>query len=176
MTLAEIGIIGEIISSIAVIISLVYLAVQIRQSTETQRTSTYQSIVSDFGALNNNMASTPELSDMFVRGLEDFNQFKPDERARISQVFFQCFRNFENMFYQHHRGYLDEDIWLGWKRLILTYYSRPGFQTWWEFRKDVYSVPFVSFLNSEKPDVEIPSYHDLSYTAPTQAETDQVRD
>ena len=162
MTLPELAAIGEIVSSVAVIISLVYLAIQIRQNTEAERTSTYQSIVSDFGALNNNMASTPELSDMFVRGLEDFNQFNPSERARISQAFFQCFRYFENMFYQHHRGYLDEEIWVGWKRLILTYYSRPGFQTWWEFRKDVYSEPFVKFLASEKPDKQIPSYYDLS--------------
>ena len=113
MNLAELASIGEIVSSIAVIISLVYLAMQIRQNTEAERTSTYQSIVSDFGALNNNMASTPELSDMFVRGLENFEQFNPDERARISQSFFQCFRYFENMFYQHHKGYLDEDIWVG---------------------------------------------------------------
>jgi len=162
VTLVQLASIGEIISSIAVIISLIYLAIQIRQNTDAERTTTYQSIVSDFGALNISMASTPELSDMFVRGLEDFNQFKPAERARISQAFFQCFRYFENMFYQHHRGYLDEEIWTGWKRLILTYYSRPGFQTWWEFRKDVYSEPFVKFLATEKLDRSIPTYHDLS--------------
>jgi hypothetical protein len=176
VNLAELASIGEIVSSIAVIISLVYLAMQIRQNTEAERTSTYQSIVSDFGALNNNMASTPELSDMFVRGLENFEQFNPDERARISQSFFQCFRYFENMFYQHHKGYLDEDIWVGWKRLILTYYSRPGFQTWWEFRKDVYSRPFVDFLATEQLDIPIPSYYDLSNTGPKQSGTSQLGD
>jgi hypothetical protein len=162
VTLAQLASIGEIISSIAVIISLVYLAVQIRTNTEAERTSTYQSIVSDFGALNNNMAITPGLSHMFVQGMEDFNQFEPDERARISQMFFQCFHYFENMFYQHRKGYLDDEVWAGWQRLMLTYYSRPGFQTWWAFRRDVYSESFANFLEEGKLDKKIPSYYELS--------------
>jgi hypothetical protein len=65
MTLENLASIGEIVSSIAVVISLVYLAVQIRSNTEAGRSATYQAIVSDFGALNNTMASTPELSHLF---------------------------------------------------------------------------------------------------------------
>ena len=93
MTLDQFASIGEIIGSIAVVVSLAYLAIQIRTNTEAERTSTYQSIVSDFGALNNSMASTPELSHMFVEAMENYHQFSSDEQARISQMFFQCFIN-----------------------------------------------------------------------------------
>ena len=61
MILDDLGSIGSIISGIAVVVSLIYLAIQIRQNTEAERTSTYQSIVSDFGAMNNNIAGNPEL-------------------------------------------------------------------------------------------------------------------
>jgi len=162
MTLDQLASIGEIISGIAVVISLVYLAIQIRTNTETERTSTYQSIVSDFGALNNTMASTPELSHMFVQAMENYHQLSSDQKARISQVFFQCFRYFENMFYQYQKGYLDDEVWTGWKRLMLTYYARPGFQTWWEHRRDVYSAPFAIFLETEKLDRKIASYHEIA--------------
>ena len=162
MTLDQLANIGEIIGSIAVIISIVYLAIQIRTNTEAERTSTYQAVVSDFGALNNTMASTPELSHLFVEAMEDYHQLSSDEKARISQLFFQCFRYFENMFYQHRKGYLDEEVWIGWKRMMLTYYSRPGFQTWWEHRKDVYSEPFGLFLETEKLDRKVLSYYDIS--------------
>ena len=162
MTLDQLANIGEIVGSIAVIISIIYVAIQIRTNTEAERTSTYQAVVSDFGALNNTMASTPELSHMFVEAMEDYHQLSADEKARISQLFFQCFRYFENMFYQHRKGYLDEEVWIGWKRLMLTYYSRPGFQTWWNFRKDVFSEPFGIFLATEKLDRKITSYYDIS--------------
>jgi hypothetical protein len=162
MTLDQLASIGEIIGGIGVVISLGYLAMQIRTNTEAERTSTYQSIVSDFGALNNTMASTPELSHLFVEAMENYHQLSSDQKARISQLFFQCFRYFENMFYQHQKGYLDEEVWIGWKRLMLTYHSRPGFQTWWEHRRDVYSEPFAIFLETEKLDRKIATYHQIS--------------
>ncbi len=163
MSLDQLGNIGEFVSSVAVVISLIYLAVQIKKNTETERTSTYQSIVSDFGALNQSMASTPELSYMFVQGMEDFHQLNPEEKARISQIFFQCFHYFENMFYQYQKGYLEEEVWSGWKRLMLTYYSRPGFQTWWKARWSVFSEPFSEFLKTETLDQETPSYFDICH-------------
>lgn len=162
MTLDQLANIGEIIGSIAVIISIIYLAIQIRTNTEAERTSTYQAVVSDFGALNNTMASTPELSHLFVEAMEDYHQLSSDEKARISQLFFQCFHYFENMFYQNQKGYLDEEVWTGWKRLMLTYYSRPGFKTWWEHRRDVYSESFALFLETEKLDRKVTSYHEIS--------------
>jgi len=162
MTLDQLASIGEIIGALAVVISLVYLAIQIRSNTEAERTSTYQSIVSDFGAMNNTMASTPELSHLFVQAMENYHQLSSDQKARISQIFFQCFRFFENMFYQNKKGYLDEEVWIGWKRLMLTYYSRPGFQTWWEHRREVYSEPFAVFLETEKLDRKVASYHEIS--------------
>ena len=162
MTLDQLASIGEFIGGIGVVMSLVYLAIQIRSNTDAERTSTYQSIVSDFGALNNTMASTPELSHLFVQAMEDYHPLSSDEKARISQIFFQCFRYFENMFYQHKKGYLDEEVWIGWKRLMLTYYSRPGFQSWWEHRRDVFSEPFANFLDTEKLDRKIMTYHEIS--------------
>ena len=162
MTLDQLASIGEIIGGFAVVISLVYLAIQIRMNTEAERTSTYQSIVSDFGAMNNTMASTPELSHLFVQAMENYQQLNSDQKARISQMFFQCFRFFENMFYQHQKGYLDDEVWIGWKRLMLTYFGRPGFQTWWEHRREVYSEPFAIFLETEKLDREIASYHEIA--------------
>lgn len=171
MTLEQFASIGEIVSGVAVIISLVYLAIQIRTNTDAERSSTYQSIVSDFGAMNNTMASTPELSHMFVQAMEDYHQLSSDQKARISQIFFQCFRYFENMFYQHRKGYLDEEVWIGWKRLMLTYYSRPGFQTWWEHRREVYSEPFAIFLETEKLDRKITTYHEISNLESSSSDT-----
>jgi hypothetical protein len=162
MTLDQLASIGEIIGGVGVVFSLVYLAIQIRTNTDAERTSTYQSIVSDFGAMNNTMAGTPELSHLFVQAMEDYHQLSIDEKARISQIFFQCFRYFENMFYQYKKGYLDEEVWIGWKRLMLTYYSRPGFQSWWEHRRDVFSEPFAIFLDTEKLDRKIMTYHEIS--------------
>ena len=162
MSLESLANLGEFISSIAVLISLVYLAVQIKRSTEAERTSTYQSIVSDFGQMNQALASDPDLTFMYVSALEDFEALDASDRARISQVFFMTFRSFENMFYQHQKGYLEEEVWKGWQRLMLTYAARDGFQAWWRLRRDVFSEPFATFLDNEKIDRPIASYADVA--------------
>ena len=171
MVLDQLGSIGSIISGIAVVISLIYLAIQIRRNTEAERTSTYQSIVSDFGTMNNNLAGNPELSHMFVEALENYHEFNDEDKARISQMLFQMFRMFENMFYQQKKGYLDQDLWVGWKRLMLTYFARPGFQTWWEHRRVVYAKPFVNFLETEKLDINVKSYKDITNLKKADANT-----
>lgn len=162
MTIAELGNLGEFVSSIAVLISLIYLAIQVKSSTEAARMSTYQSVVSDFGALNRSMASTPDLSILFVNAMEDFGKLSADEKARVSQLFFVAFHYFENMYYQNQKGYLEDDVWLGWKRLMLTYHSRPGFQSWWALRHEVYSQSFVDFLQRAKLDKPVASYFDVT--------------
>ena len=167
MSLNELGNIGEFLSSIAVIISLIYLAIQIKKNTETERTSTYQSVVSDFGALNGRMASTPELSYLIVRALENFSDLNPDEKARASQILFACFHYFENMYYQYRKGYLEKEVWLGWERIMLSYYARPGFQSWWAIRRDVFSDSFATFLETAKPDKVVPSYHEVTRVSTT---------
>ncbi len=162
MTISDLGNIGEFLGSIAVLISLIYLAIQVKSSTEATKMSTYQSVVSDFGALNRSMAGTPDLSILFVNAMEDFHTLNADEKARVSQLFFVAFHYFENMYYQNQKGYLEDDVWLGWKRLMLTYYSRPGFQTWWSIRRDVFSASFAVFLETSEIDKPVASYFDVT--------------
>jgi hypothetical protein len=162
MSFDAIGNVAELISSIAVLISLIYLAVQIKKSTETARTSTYHSIVSAFGDMNQTMASVPDLSFLYVRALEEFESLDESEKARISQLFYSTFRYFENMFYQHEKGYLEDDVWVGWERLMVTYFRRSGFQIWWSMRRDVFSKAFVAFLESAESVESIASYYELT--------------
>ena len=162
MSFDDLGNLAEFISSIAVLISLIYLAVQIKKSTETARTSTYHSIVSDFGDMNQTMASVPDLSYLYVTALEDFEGLEPSEKARISQLFYLSFRYFENMFYQYQKGYLEEDVWIGWEKLMVTYFRREGFQSWWAMRRDVFSSSFVEFLESSKAVESVASYRAIT--------------
>ena len=46
MTIQDLGAIGELIASVGVVVSLIYLAVQVRQNTRGIRTSAHQHIIS----------------------------------------------------------------------------------------------------------------------------------
>lgn len=70
VNLDDLGNLAELVGVIGVIVSLIYLALQIRRSSETERMSTYRAIVSDFGSLNQSTASDPERTLLFASGLE----------------------------------------------------------------------------------------------------------
>lgn len=131
---------------------------------------TYQSIVSDFGRMNQSMASDPDLNFLYVKAMEDFASLSPSEKARISQTFYMTFRYFENMYYQHRKGYLEAEVWIGWKRLMLTYFGRPGFGSWWRARREVFSEPFAHFLETEKLDRPVASFADVVGLTPNPGE------
>ena len=162
MNFEALGNIGEFISSIAVLGSLIYLGVQIRRSTEAARMATYRSIVSDFGSMNRTMFADPELSYLYVQALERFDDLEPNQKARMSQLFYLTFRSFENMFYQHQKGYLEDEVWLGWERLMVSYFYRAGFQSWWVMRREVFSLSFAEFLENADSTETIASYLEIT--------------
>lgn len=166
VTLDAIGNIGELIGSVGVLLSLVYLAVQIRRNTEAERTSTYQKVVSDFGVFNQTMAAHPDLLKLFVEGMENYDERNADEKARLSQMFFLCFHYFENMYYQHRKGYMEHEVWMGWKRLMLAYFERPGFQAWWRLRRGAFSESFAVFLETDTVADPLVSYFEVTRSEP----------
>ena len=99
---------------------------------------------------------------LYAQAMEDFESLSPEDKARCSQLFFVSFHNFENMYYQYKKGYLEDDVWVGWRRLMLAYYARPGFQVWWSMRAVVFSKSFVDFLRTEELEISIASYHDIT--------------
>src|SRR5450432_1219612 len=68
MSLADLASIGSFISGLAVLISLIYLSLQIRQNTLAQRATAHQH-VQTFMRQHQRMLMDPGLADIFSRGL-----------------------------------------------------------------------------------------------------------
>jgi hypothetical protein len=69
MTLASLANVGEFLGGIAVIVSLVYVALQIRQNTKTIRGSTLQQNTDFWGDLFLQLAQ-PELAHVYSTGMQ----------------------------------------------------------------------------------------------------------
>ncbi len=62
MTLEDLGNIGEFVGAVGVVVTLVYLAVQIRRNTISVRASTFQEAVRDVATLSDLLATDAELA------------------------------------------------------------------------------------------------------------------
>ena len=148
MTLLEWGALGELIGGIAIIGSLIYVGIQIRQNTRAVRGSTLQMNTDFWGTLFLRLAE-PEMSQAYAAGMVGQPDIRP---AHYTQFFFICramFLGLENQYYQFRHGILDQATYLGYERSIQTQLlAFPGFRIWWQQSRAVFSPAFVAHVDS----------------------------
>ena len=159
-----IGAVGELIAAAGVVVSLIYLAFQIRQNTRQARGSMYDSIVSSLATFDRPIASDPQLARIFEDAIDDWGSIDGSGRARVMHLLSTLFKQFENVHYQYRQGTLEDELWLGWRQLMLSYFRRPGVQAWWSMRRGFYSASFRAFLERERPEEALLSPRELART------------
>jgi hypothetical protein len=142
-----IGAIGEILGAVAVFCSLIYLAVQIRnQNQESQAASVHEVIEgyrTTIAALHQ-----AEMADIWVKGIDDFDQMTESERLRFVVYLTTALRSFEDAYYQWRQGRLETDIWKGLLAPLVDVKSTVSFGRFWEIRKHHFRPEFVLYIEA----------------------------
>ena len=84
MSLGDLANLGQIIGAIAVVVSLVYVALQIRQNTNAVPAATSQSVHEHFANWYNSLACDASLSKIVIDGLRDYGRSR--KRTRCSSL------------------------------------------------------------------------------------------
>lgn len=128
MNWEAIGAVSEIIGVIAVIVTLAYLAVQIRQNNDLLRSESRQALVTnDVTSLSVNM----ENADVFAKFVSK-GELSAEEQLRMSFIFALDLRNREFEYFQYKNGLLDEETWLAYRHIILVNHASELGKKWWD--------------------------------------------
>jgi hypothetical protein len=146
MNWGAIGAIGEIPGAAGVIVTLIYLARQIRQNTRATKLSMSHSIASATREWNRPLLQDPELAWTFQVGTEDPTRLDEKEQARFVELCFSLLRMFEDAHYQYAHGALDPEVWRGYEKLFGAHAKAPGFQAYWKVREDTFRPEFRDFI------------------------------
>ena len=79
-----IGVVADLIAAAAVVISLVYLAVQIRQYTKATRAGSSDTINNSLTAILSAIRSDGEFAEIWLRGCQDLDSLGEVEKVRFS--------------------------------------------------------------------------------------------
>ena len=145
-----VGAIGELVGAAAVVASLAYLAVQIRQNTRSMQAASYDSIVSAGRDLSFQINRDSELGRIYGMGLASPDRLSPADRARFSGVMEAYFRLVENIFHQGLRGTIDEEMIAGWLNYAMQTVSLPGGVAWWEANHQHFSPRFRQWVETQR--------------------------
>ena len=126
MTIEQLGALGELISAVAVVVTLWYLAVQIRQNTHAMEESkrlalaqTYQMRADALQGMLVHAAESQYIGPLITKltqlgypeDVSSLEQLTPDERGRFRQWQIAQQTHWDNMYFQYQQGYLDEEYY-----------------------------------------------------------------
>ena len=150
-----IGAIAELLGAIGVILSLVYLSVQIRQNTRSARASTFQSIASDAAHFNALVVSDAGFTRLFIAAAGG-DRVPDDDYFRFHRFVGTFFRFHDNLYFQLLQGMIKEDQWRGYSVGLEQMLHRPGIQAWWRHNRLGHSSRFQAFVDEVLDSIEAP--------------------
>jgi hypothetical protein len=142
ISLSRLSDFAQIVSAIAVVISLIYVGHQIRANTEATRAATRQSITeTDFEYISSifDPLTLLEAEAKVQAGSEltPLENFALIERQHLN------FRIFENAYYQYSRGLLEPETWERYRRILRRIFSdREHVRVMWEQKKSIFEDSF----------------------------------
>ena len=130
MNWEAIGATGEIVGAIAVVVTLIYLAAQLRTNTTAINRSASQSIIQGRGEMSRFLASDPVLATLLWKGAADPDSLSADEWQRFYFIVNAIIRPIELGYLDYVEGRMSEEMWFGQDASIKYWMVQPGFQKW----------------------------------------------
>jgi hypothetical protein len=109
MSVGDLGAIGEFVAAIAVLVTLVYLAVQIKQTRLAVSANTHQALNDISIHLYTTVASDESLATAFAEANAPEKTLTPTQVVQFRALGLAMIRNAENMHYQYSIGLLSEE-------------------------------------------------------------------
>jgi hypothetical protein len=139
--------IGQIVGAIAVVVSLIYLAREVRSSAHAAQLASRHSMEDIFIRWSQQLADNQNLRELYYRGLHDFESLEGTDLVGFAQVMLQLFRAYEEAYYGHLEGDVDPRLWRGWEAAMRDINGYPGVQGWWRSRSHWFHEDFAKHIN-----------------------------
>jgi hypothetical protein len=143
--------IGELIGAIAVVVSVLYLAWQVRGQVRETRLTAILEVSEGFREAIAATFMDRQLAELFVKAKDGAEGMGEVDRIQFVAFVQRNYRVWEDAFYQHRQGRLDEPHWRSMERQYSSLLSWPGVRWVWSIRRDFYTREFRDYVDSLEP-------------------------
>lgn len=177
-------VVGITISVLAVTLSLLSLAFQVRQQTRALRSQNYAHALGRLAAVQARLSADATLANLLARGVRDPASLTVEERIQFTWTFYEIFGAFEFIYDQSRDAALPREVWSRWEGTLAWWISLPGVAAWWESRPTPFSAAFTALVEEHRrrPRVDVAASQRWSaflaspYAVQVTAGTDQIAD
>ncbi len=139
MELQAYTLIAEVVGAVAVVLTLIYLAIQLRQNTKALRTSAYQGMVANSMQILTTLLADPERAQFFLRVQSNPGQITEEDGVRWHWFMLAAFRHWDNLYYQYRTGALETEMWEGYDHLMTNWLQNQAWSEWFMEHEESFS-------------------------------------
>jgi hypothetical protein len=149
------GAVGEFTGALAVVVSVIYLAIQIRNNTRASVVTVVQDTIDALSELDRLVASTPDLAHIILRGRTSVSNLSPEELLRFDSYYSMTFQVFEGWYTGSAgaRNIPKEQIEVT-ETGLKNHLRHPGVRQMWEWGKEEYPKGFSNWVDEKLAAIE----------------------
>ena len=141
---------AEIAGGVAVVLSVVYLALQISDNNRLLRSQAHYNGLELSQRPLEMMVENENLAGVMVNCENDPHTVDATSWQRCSNYYFIQFNSWEYLYYQHDDDSIPPQLWVGadayFRQEVLT---NPGFERFWSELQIAFDEPFRSYVNGQ---------------------------
>ena len=148
MSLSDLAAIGSFVSGVAVVVTLIFLLLQMRQNLRAIRAAASQAHAANYQSLLASVIDNGEVAHLWRLGLGGIEKLTDDEKVRFVSLIGGFFRFFDAARLQWRHGQLDAEHWHSIETQIRDTVRNPGVQSYLNMRSHWHSPEFRAWVDS----------------------------
>ena len=145
-----IGALGNVIGAIAVVVSIIFLAVEVRHNTASNRLAAEKDIANSITTQIFLSTASTRLPDIYLRGTEDPSQLKPEEEGQFTFYVMGFLRLVQDAYDRYQEGNISERTWQSIELLLMAHLSSKGMKATWDVRSNTLKEEFRNYVDNLK--------------------------
>jgi hypothetical protein len=146
MSLSDLASVGSFVSGFAVLISLIYLALQVRQTKRNQQIAIRHTRATRVVELHLALADSA-MADAWLHGSGSPHAITQTEISQFTNLCRALFFHFEDSFYQREEGLLNDDAFETVVAGVRFSARSPGWRAAWRIARPNFGGRFLAFMD-----------------------------
>ena len=149
LKLSEWASIAEITASFAVILSLVYVGIELRHNTQALQHDSYQNVLDRMSNEQAILAANEDLLQIVMRAEESPESLSSIEWRRFRHLVLPSFGTWEYIYLANQDGAVSDLQWRAFEPYFLELICSPGYHKLWGELQYAFSTEFIDYMSSD---------------------------
>lgn len=149
MSWEAVGATGEILAALGVILSLIFVGLQLRKNTDAMVDSNVESATQRLITVSQLIASDADLARIYSQGMLSLDELSNEDRVRFSSLLYSIFADCWDQYSKHQKGAIDDRVWGTISGNVAFLLAQQGVRQWISLNPMQLPIDFKDWIDKQ---------------------------